>query len=72
MVSLINEETQMTKFKKYLTIGFAIGIIAISSTGCDNPKEVVIETISTVQTEIQEGVCTGAEAVGGETGTLCK
>lgn len=62
----------MHKTKRLITITIAIAAIALSSIACDNPGEVVIETISTVQTEVQEGVCTGAGAIGAKTGTLCE
>jgi len=62
----------MTKTKRYILIATAVLALAFSSIACDEPGDAVLETISTVQTEVQEGVCTGADAVGAETGTLCK
>lgn len=63
----------MTKTKRSILITIAILALALSSLACGgDPKTAVIETISTVQTEVQEGVCTGADAVGAETGTLCE
>ena len=62
----------MTKFKKYLTIGFAIVAVAMSSIACNDPKKSVIDTVSTVQTETQKAACAAAKAAGQPTGTLCK
>lgn len=62
----------MSKTKRYILITIAVLALAASSIACEDPKVVVIETISTVQEEVQEGVCTGADAVGAETGTLCE
>mgnify|MGYP000733971542 CR=1 FL=1 len=62
----------MTKTKRSILILISALSLAISSLACADPGVVVIETITTVQVEIQEGVCTGADAVGAETGTLCK
>lgn len=62
----------MNKVKRFITITIAAVALAISSLACDDPGIVVIDTITTVQVEIQEGVCTGADAVGAETGNLCE